>query len=93
MSASGNTTLFIQTKEAEQMLKIITTDDYSNGRGHCLDCGYSCQANDCDSMDGYESALNHALNENHRVVFRVEEIKEVKILMTVEEDTVNLGPQ
>lgn len=74
------------------MLRIQTTDDLWILRAHCVDCAFSVHRSS-PSDGGYEQAVNHALNENHRVLLVTTNQTEMNIFCSPEEDTVNLGPK
>lgn len=74
------------------MLRIQTTDDVSMIRAQCKNCDFAVHSYD-PSQAGYEAAVNHALNENHRVVLTTTFQTEMNIYCSTEENTVDLGPK
>lgn len=94
MQKKDNSTHCIpENRRVRTMLQIKTTDDFTHGRGECLDCGYSCQTNESDPIGGLEAAINHAITEDHRMIWIVRRVTEMKLFCTREEDTVDLGPK
>lgn len=69
----------------------ITTDEVSTLRAQCENCDFAVHST--NPLDGgYESAVNHALNENHRVLVITTYQNYMNIYCSTEENTVDLGP-
>lgn len=73
-------------------MQIKITDQFSNGVGRCLDCGFTCQdQQDDQTLANYEMAINHAIDTGHRTTWRSTTVQEVLIVATENTDTVDLG--